>query len=93
MTVHGLEVKGFFVHRPSRPEQADRWTVSHCKSGLNVGADFRHRKHAVAFAEELGTLYDGTVDEPALIAQFSARGGKASVIELAKKHKSMPFCC
>lgn len=84
-TVEGIEVKGFFVHR--NITNGRLWTVTHSRSGMNLGANFTQRKNALSFAEELGNLYNGHVDAPQLIEQFKARAEKPSVCDLGEKHR------
>lgn len=84
-TVEGIEVNGFFVHR--NITNGCLWTVSHSRSGMNLGANFTQRKNALSFAEELSNTYNGHVEAPELIEQFEARENKPSVCDLGEKHR------
>jgi hypothetical protein len=83
-TVEGTEVNGFFLHRHLTCDYL--WTVSHTQSGMNLGANFAKRRHALSFAEEVGETYNGHVSADELIGQFKTRGTKPSICELGEKH-------
>lgn len=83
-TVEGTEVNGFFLHRHLTCDYL--WTVSHSQSGMNLGANFARRKHALSFAQAVSETYNGHVDATELIEQFKARGIKPSIADLGELH-------
>lgn len=88
--VEGFDVQGYFVHHSIRlPGFATDWTVSHARSGQNLGARFDKRKHALDFARDMAANYNADCEPQEMFTQFRARGNKPSCADLAKKNHAL----